>query len=52
MAGSRKRDSKTEAQRKFEELLRKTEAYLKKKASPGSKAGKQSEAPKKHRKDG
>jgi hypothetical protein len=41
MAGSHKSDSKTDAQRTFEELLRKTEAHLKEKASLEFEGGKQ-----------
>jgi hypothetical protein len=47
MAGTRRSDPKTRDQRRFEELLRKTEAHLKKKASLEAEAGKQTEAPKK-----
>jgi|HubBroStandDraft_6_1064221.scaffolds.fasta_scaffold662742_1 hypothetical protein len=41
MAGTRKSDSKTDAQRVFEELLRKTDAHLKEKASLEFEGGKQ-----------
>jgi hypothetical protein len=41
MAETRKSDSKTDAQRVFEELLRKTEARLKEKASLEFEGGKQ-----------
>lgn len=47
MAGNRNSDPKTKAQRRFEELLRKTEAYLKKKASLETEAVKPMEPPKK-----
>jgi len=40
-AGTQKSDSKTDAQCAFEELLRKTEAHLKKKASLEFEGGKQ-----------
>ena len=41
IAGTHKSDSKTDAQCAFEELLRKTEAYLKEKASLEFESGKQ-----------
>lgn len=40
MAGARKSDPMTKAQRRFEELLRRTEAYLKEQASLECAAGK------------
>lgn len=51
MAESRKSDSTTKAQRKFEELLRRTEAALKEQASQESEAGKEKGSPKKDGKD-
>lgn len=43
MAGTHKSDSKTDAQRAFEELLRKAEAHLKEKASLESEGGNRTE---------
>jgi hypothetical protein len=51
MAGTHKSDSKTDAQRVFEELLRKTQAYLKQKASLESEGRKQDGVLKKNCKD-
>jgi DNA-directed RNA polymerase subunit RPC12/RpoP len=51
MVGTPKSDSKTDAQRTFEELLRKTEAYLKEEASLESEGGKQEGVSKKNGKD-
>ena len=51
MAGTHKSDSKTDAQRAFEELLRKTQAYPKEKASLEFQCGKQDEVLKKNGKD-
>ena len=51
MAGTHKSDSKTDVQRTFEELLRKTEAYLREKASLEFEGGKQDGVPKKDGKD-
>jgi hypothetical protein len=49
--GTHKSDSKTDAQRVFEELLRKTQAYLKQKASLESEGRKQDGVLKKNCKD-
>jgi hypothetical protein len=51
MAGSHKSNSKTDDQRAFEELLRKTEAHLKEKASLEFEGGKQDGVLKKNGKD-
>jgi hypothetical protein len=51
IAETHKSDSKTDAQRAFEELLRKTQAYLKEKASLESDGGKQDGVLKKNGKD-
>jgi hypothetical protein len=47
MSGTSKADPKTHAQRRFKEVLPKTEAHLKEKASLESEAGKQKKAPNK-----
>jgi hypothetical protein len=49
MAGTHTSNSKTDAHRAFEELLRKTEAHLKEKASLEFEGGKQDEVLKKKR---
>jgi hypothetical protein len=51
MAGTHKSNSKTDDQRAFEELLRKTEAHLKEKASLEFEGGKQDGVLKKNGKD-
>jgi len=51
MAETPKSDSKTDAQRAFEEVLRKTEAHLKEKATLESEAGKHEGVSKKNGKD-
>jgi hypothetical protein len=51
MAGTHESDSKTDDQRAFEELLRKTEAHLKEKASLEFEGGKQDGVLKKNDQD-
>jgi hypothetical protein len=51
MAGTHTSNSKTDAQRAFEELLRKTEAHLKEMASLEFEGGKQDGVLKKNGKD-
>ena len=51
MTGTSKTDHKTDAQRRFEGLLAKTEAHLQEKASLESEGRKQNNFPKKSVKD-